>query len=295
MILRAFADLPTRQVHYRHAGDDKGAKQRPLLMLHASPGSSKQLETKIAAMAVHRRVVAPDTPGNGDSTPLTVAIPKIGDYAAALVEFLDVVGLERCDVYGSHTGADIAVELCLRAPTRVGKVVIDGVGLYAEETREHYLANYARPMKPSLDGTHLLQAFMFCRDQYLFWPWFETAAANRREGGLPSADALHEWVVEVCKALTTYHLAYNAAFANRAEDRLPRLEHEALFLVASNDPLFEYTQGAVAMARRGRLCLLGHSATPGFAATLAAAMETFLSEPAAAQAPYAAPAAAIDG
>jgi pimeloyl-ACP methyl ester carboxylesterase len=273
MIRRAFADLPTRQVHYRHAGE--GA---PLLMLHASPGSSKQLEAKIEAMARHRRVVAPDTPGNGDSTPLTIEVPKIVDYAASVVEFLDAVGLETCDVYGSHTGAHIAMELAILAPGRVGKVVLDGIGLYDEATRQHYLAHYARKMSPSLDGTHVLQAFMFCRDQYVFWPWFETAAANRRDGGLPSAEALHEWFVEVCKALTTYHLAYNAAFANRAQDSLPLLKHETLFLVGSNDPLFEDTQRAVALAERGELRLLGHSAGADFAEALAAVVESFLAE-----------------
>ncbi len=274
MIRRAFADLPTRQVHYRQAGEGS-----PLLMLHASPGSAKQLEDKIEAMARHRRVIAPDTPGNGDSTTLGLAAPKISDYAAAIVEFLDVQRLQHCDVYGSHTGANIAMELAILAPDRIGKVVLDGIGLYTEETRRRYLANYAVPMRPNLAGTHLTQAFMFCRDQYLFWPWFETAATNRRDGGLPSPEALHDWVLEVCKALTTYHLAYNAAFANRAEDRLPLLNQEVLFLAGSNDPLLDYTQRAADMAKRGRLRLLGHSASPGFADRVAEAVEAFLSEP----------------
>lgn len=274
MIRRAFADLTTRQVHYRQAGDGP-----PLLMLHASPGSSKQLEGKIEAMSAHRRVIAPDAPGNGDSTPLAIAAPAIPDYAAAAVEFLDAMGLERCDVYGTHTGANIGMELSILAPDRVGRLVLDGVGLYTEEARQHYLANYARPITPNLDGRHLLQAFMFCRDQYLFWPWFETAAKNRRDGGLPSAQVLHEWVVEVCKSLTTYHLAYNAAFANRSEHRLPLLRQPVLLLAGSNDPLLEYMRRAAQMPKHGRLQLLGHSAEPGFAATLADVVEAFLSEP----------------
>ena len=114
MIRRDFADLPTRQVHFRHAGEGP-----PLLMLHASPGSSKQLEGKIEALSRHHRVIAPDTPGNGDSTPLDIAAPAISDYAAALVQFLDAMGLEQCDVYGSHTGANIGLELAVRSPERV--------------------------------------------------------------------------------------------------------------------------------------------------------------------------------
>ena len=273
MIRRAFADLPNRQAHYRHAGE--GA---PLLMLHASPGSSKQLESKIVAIARNRRVIAPDTPGNGDSTPLEIATPLIVDYAAGVVEFLDAVRIERCDVYGSHTGAHIAIELGIMAPERVGKVILDGVGVYPEDLRQHYLANYAPPMTPTLDGTHLTKAFMFCRDQYVFWPWFEKAARNRRDGGLPSAEAMHDWVLEVLKSLSTYHLAYGAAFAHVAEDRLGLMDQEALFLAGGNDPLLDDTRRAVGLAPRGQLHLLGHSADQDFDAALAAAVETFLGQ-----------------
>src|SRR5512143_3977505 len=120
MIRRGFADLPDRQVHYRQAGDGP-----PLLMIHASPGSSKQLESKIAALAHTRSLTAPDTPGNGDSPPLPLAAPAIGDYADALLPFMDAVGLERCDVYGTHTGANIGLELAIRAPERVGRLILD--------------------------------------------------------------------------------------------------------------------------------------------------------------------------
>jgi pimeloyl-ACP methyl ester carboxylesterase len=273
MIRRAFADLGPRQVHYRHAGDGQ-----PLLMLHASPGSSKQLESKIAALAATRRVIAPDTPGNGDSPPLPIATPEIADYAAALLSFLDAMGVDRCDVYGSHTGASIAAELAIAAPERVGRLVIDGIGFFSEAEREHYLAHYAAPFSPDLNGSQFLEAFMFCRDQYLFWPWFEKGAKNRREGGLPSAESLHDWVLEVCKSLTTYHLSYQAAFRHRSEDRLPHLTQEVLLLAANNDPLAEQTRRAAALILRGRLTMLGHSASPDYGASLATTIEAFLSE-----------------
>jgi pimeloyl-ACP methyl ester carboxylesterase len=271
MIRRRFADLPERQVHYREAGEGP-----PLLMLHASPGSSKQLEGKIGALSARRRVIAPDTPGNGDSTPLPIEAPRIADYAAALLLFLDAVGIERCDVYGSHTGANIGLELAVLAPDRVRKVVLDGIGIHSDTQREIYLARYAPPIQPDMIGSQFTKAFMFCRDQYLFWPWFETAAANRREGGLPSPEVLHDWTLEVCKSITTYHLGYRAAFANRSEANLARVTQSVLFLVAQNDPLLAGTQEAAKLARDSTLTLLGHSASPDFIQTLARAVETFL-------------------
>ncbi len=273
-IRRAFADLGERQVHYRHAGEGP-----PLLMLHASPGSSKQLEAKIAALSASRRVIAPDTPGNGDSPPLPIPSPEIADYAAALLPFMDAMGIDRCDVYGSHTGASIAVELAILAPDRVEKLVIDGIGVFSEAERQNYLAHYARPFAPDMIGSQFPRAFMFCRDQYLFWPWFETKAENRREGGLPSAESLHDWVLEVCKSLTTYHLSYQAAFRHRPEGRLLCVSQPALLLAASNDPLLAHTRRAWALTPRGSLKLLGHSAAPDFTASAAAAIEAFLAEP----------------
>lgn len=272
MIRRRFADLAHRQVHFREAGEGP-----PLVMLHASPGSSKQLEAKIAALATGRHVIAPDTPGNGDSPALAMAAPEISDYAAATLDFLDAVGLERCDLYGAHTGACIAMELALLAPERIGKVVIDGIGAYSEAERTKYLANYAPPMAPDLNGSQFQRAFMFCRDQCLFWPWFETGAANRRDSGLPSPAALHDWVVEVCKALTTYHLGYRAAFSYRPEPGLARMTQAVLFVAADNDPLLADTRGVAQLPPRGQMSQLGHSAAPDFTAAMARAVEEFLS------------------
>lgn len=274
IVRRSFADLADRQVHYRYAGEGP-----LLLMIHASPGSAKQLERKIAAFSRSRKVVAPDTPGNGDSTPLPIAAPAIADYAAALVEFLDAMKIERCDVYGTHTGANIALELAVRSPDRVGKVILDGVGLYPPEERQKYLAQYAQDMTPDLIGSQFLKAFMFCRDQYIFWPWFETGPENRREGGLPDPMALHEWTLEVCKAITTYPLGYRAAFGNAPHDRLPLLRNETLVMAAENDPLAMHMTKAAAMVPGSQQAMLGHNEKPGYIDTMIATVNAFLDAP----------------
>ena len=109
----------------RVAGRTAGAVATPLVMLHASPGSAKQLEGLIAPLAAHRRVVALDTRGNGDSTPLPIDSPTIHDFAAATIEALDALDLGRCDLYGTHTGASIAMEVALAQPQRVRRLVLD--------------------------------------------------------------------------------------------------------------------------------------------------------------------------
>jgi pimeloyl-ACP methyl ester carboxylesterase len=272
MIRRAFADLADRQVHFRHGG----AGEMPLVMLHASPGSSKQLEWLIAAMATTRRVIAPDTPGNGDSTPLTLETPRIADYAAATLAFLDALGLGQVDLYGSHTGASIATELAILAPERIRKVVLDGVGIFSAEERAEYLANYAPAVKPDLNGAYLNWAFMFCRDQYQFWPWYKRNRENSRAAGLPPPEELHAWVLEVLKAIETYHLGYHAAFSYPKAERLPLVTQPLLAVADENDPLLPNTEAILGLMSDVTLVRTSRSGEAGSGPRLADAIAQFL-------------------
>jgi pimeloyl-ACP methyl ester carboxylesterase len=246
-VRRAFVDVPFGQMHYRHAGSGP-----TLVLFHASPGSSKQLEPLIALLAKDFHVLAPDTPGNGDSSALPVPAPSISDYTQAMIEFLDALDLDMAHVYGTHTGACLASELALLVPSRVDKLIQDGVVIFSPQEREELIANYARPFEPNLNGTHLMDAFMFCRDQFIFFPWYANDKEHMRDAGLPSPEPLHAWVVEVLKAATTYHLAYRAAFAYPADQRLPLVKQPVLCVAASDDPLGPATQGIVNQLADGR-------------------------------------------
>lgn len=269
-IKRGFADLPHGQMHYRQAGS--GA---PLLMLHASPGSSRQLVSLISGFADQARVIAPDTPGNGDSVPLKDGEPTIAELAEAQLRFLDAVGLDQVDLYGSHTGAAIAAELAIIAPDRVRAVVLDGVSALTPEELEDILANYAFPFTPDREGAYLIRLFQFCRDQYFFFPWYNRTREGRRDGGLGTAADLHAWVTEVMKANETYHLNYRAAFKWPAWERLPLLKVPALLMAAQTDPLFGVTEQLASATPGGRFAALPRSDEPGFAERRKAMMTDF--------------------
>lgn len=273
-IRRGFADLAHGQVHYRAAGSG-GA---PLLLIHASPGSSRQLAGLIADLAAEAMVFAPDTPGNGDSEPLPGPAPDIAQLAGVMCEFLDVMGLERVRVYGSHTGAAIAAELAVMAPERVSHLVLDGVALFEGEEREAVLEHYARPFEPDLDGAYLLRLFQFCRDQYLFFPWYDRTRAGRRDGGLGSAEDLHAWVTEVMKAATTYHVNYHAAFRWPADRCLPQVQCPTLVTAAANDPLNPASQRLAPLLRSGRFAALPRFDAADFRSVRHALLTAFFAE-----------------
>jgi pimeloyl-ACP methyl ester carboxylesterase len=233
-IRRRFVDVPGGQVHYREAGLGLG---RPLVLIHASPGSSLMLVPLLAALGRTRHVIAPDTAGNGDSAVALPDAPGIGVFAAHHLAALDALGITRFDLYGTHTGASIAAEIAIAAPGRVRRLILDGVGLYTPEEQAEMLARYAPEMKPDLHAQHLMWAWHFVRDTCVFWPWYHTDAAHRRPLGLPSAEVLHDKLVEVLKALTTYHKSYRAAFSNDKRTRFPLIRVPTLAACARTDML----------------------------------------------------------
>lgn len=256
MIRRGFADLGERQIHYRH-GAGEGP---PLIAMHALPGSSRQIQPLLEALA-GRRVYAPDMAGTGDSDPHPKAQPTIADYADDMIGFLDALGLAQVDLYGSHTGSCIAVELSNRHPERVRKIVLDGVALFSPAEGAALAGSYAPTIAPDINGLHLLTAHNFCRDQILFWPWHERTAAASRGNGLPPPRVLHDWVLEVIKGLDGFPPAYRAAFTYPMADRLAGVRHQTLSIAAEADTLAEASRLAVGLLPAGRLATIAGQGT----------------------------------
>ena len=248
---RNFVRVNEGQVHYRSRGDRASA--RPLVMLHASPASSVSVLPLMRALKGTQPLVAPDTLGNGDSVPIGLEQPEIPDYAEALGRVLDALNMPEIDIYGSHTGASIALELAIAQPQRVRHLVLDGIGLYAPDELADILANYAPAIEPNQIGSQFTWAWHFVRDQAFFFPWFKRDAAHARTGGLPSAEVLHATVVEVLKSIRTYHLAYRAAFRHPKRERLPLVSVPTLVLGDSSDPLFLTQEEVCSLVPGGRM------------------------------------------
>lgn len=242
-VRRAFADLSHGQMHYRHVGEGAFAGVADaLLVLHPSPVSSRQMVRMVEGLAPLGRVMAPDTAGCGDSDPLPQDAPEIADYAAALRDLIHTLGLGRVLVYGMHTGAAIAAELAILAPDHVVGVVIDGLSDFTGVRLEEVLTHYAPPFPADLDGATLSRLFQFCRDQFLFFPWYARNAAARRDTGLPPPEDLYGWVGEVMKARGSYHRAYHAAFRWRGRERMALVDCPKVITCGANDPLYAATE-----------------------------------------------------
>jgi len=226
-----------REVHYRRGGQGPA-----VLLLHQSPQSSREMEPLIEAWGHAFTLVAPDTPGYGHSEPLQLAggpaaTATIQDFAAATLEFADVLGLGRFGIYGYHTGASIGTALAAAHPDRVTAVAANGLVVQTGAERAAILRDYLPPLVPRWDGGHLAWLWARLREQAIFFPWHDRRAATRMDFDVPTADRLHLGALEFLAAADHYHVAYRAAFEDRAEQRLPAMRVPVLVTAAARDPL----------------------------------------------------------
>ncbi len=109
--------------------DERGAGH-PVLLLHGGAGPQSVAGfADLLAAAGSTRVLAPTHPGFG-GTPRLNGLDSIAGLAATYAALLEALDLRAVAVVGNSIGGWIAAELALRAPARLGVVVLfDAVGI----------------------------------------------------------------------------------------------------------------------------------------------------------------------
>ena len=94
----------------------------PLLLIPGAFMSTDSMKSWVSAFAAKRPVIIFDQQGHGRTpdTSREMSYEQFGDDAAALLRALEV---ERADVMGYSQGGGVAIQLALRHPTLVNKLV----------------------------------------------------------------------------------------------------------------------------------------------------------------------------
>lgn len=252
-VTRTYAATPFGQLHVR---ETTGVEGRPLVLLHASPTSAKYLEPLMTALSSGRPTIAFDTLGNGESDKAPFTDPWSGDYAEVVIAALDGMGIDDYDVYGSHTGATIAIEVAIARPEQVKHLILDGVPMFDPEENTDRLANHAPPLEIRGDGSHLMWTWTQAIQRSLFNHWYRPTAEEIKNVEPLTPAAMHEWLLEILRSGETYHVAYLTAFRYPTRDRLPLVEVPMLACATPDDVLAPYSEEAASLAVTARSAVL---------------------------------------
>ncbi|MEZ5566454.1 MAG: alpha/beta fold hydrolase [Gammaproteobacteria bacterium] len=208
------------------------APNPPLLCLHPCPFSGLYFTTIMPLIADRGLALAPDYPGYGHSyIPQTTPAPSIRDYAAALLELLDVLDLETpIDALGFHTGGLVGLELAVLAPHRFRRLLLIDVPCHDEAQRlELMTAPIAQPFP--VDNPSALAA---ARRQH----------TQTREGAM-SPSRINELFAEHERVLPRAHWGFRAAYSYDWQARAIALRTPTR-LIATRSTLLDPTRAAAA-------------------------------------------------
>jgi pimeloyl-ACP methyl ester carboxylesterase len=257
---RHFVWVKDRWVHYRRTGSGPA-----VVLLHGSPQSAWSLMPLMERLAAEGlTAIALDTPGNGNSDPLTGEDLLCADYARALKDTLDALGLGQVGLYGFHTGACIGSTFAALYPDRVASAVYDGFCVWTEAERALILERYLPEFRPLWDGSHLTWLWPRFEEQSVFFPWHERTASARMAQDVGPPDQVHAGVMEFLRSGDAYRAPYRAAFVYHGEEIAPRLTQPSLICAREGDPLVEHLGRLPALGAHITIEALGRDFAPTF-------------------------------
>lgn len=229
IIRRGYVDVGSLRLHYRAAGQPG---LPVLLLLHQSPSSSVMYELLMGQLSDRFQLLAPDTPGFGSSDALEHA--SIAGFAGVIHEFMAMLEVSSCFVFGHHTGASIAVQLEHDFPGTAIALALSGPPLLTPEQQQS-LPQQASPFPVAADGSHLLSMWQRMR---------------AKDPGAPLALTQRE-VLSAFAAGEAYQASYLAVTRQDFAAQLPSLNCPVLVFAGDQDPLYAAVAPSLALLRTG--------------------------------------------
>lgn len=122
------------QMYYEVSGTGE-----PLIVLHGAYMNIPSMGAIIPKLAKSHKVYALELQGHGRTTDIDrpITYPNLADDVAA---FMDKVGLKKADVFGYSMGSAAALQLAIRHPQKVNKLVAASVSYDAEGFQPEFKA-----------------------------------------------------------------------------------------------------------------------------------------------------------
>ena len=141
------------EVYYEVSGDGP-----PLVVLHGAYMNIPSMGEIVPMLAATHEVYILELQGHGRTTDIDrpITYPNLADDVAA---FMDAVGLEQADVFGYSMGAAAGLQLAIRHPEKVEKLVAASVAYDAEGWQPAFTAFIPQMTPEFFVGTPMEDAY----------------------------------------------------------------------------------------------------------------------------------------
>lgn len=162
---------------------------RPLVLLHGNLSTiGTSFGNMLPALAAARRVIAVEQQGHGHTMDIDRPF-SIGQWAEDTSALLNHLKIEQADFFGYSSGGAVALEIALRSPALVRKLVWAGGTSYRRDGLYPEFLTAGTDMKPEdLDGSPFQQAYTHVAPHPEHWHQLvaKTADLDRSLVGWPS-------------------------------------------------------------------------------------------------------------
>lgn len=215
-------------LHYRAPVNPARKELPPIILVHGLGVSSRYMMPTACRLAPHRTVYAPDLPGFGRSSKPSRAL-NITELAEALASWMELLGIDRAVLLGNSIGCQVIVDLALRRPELVEKLVL--VSPTVDKSARTAFSSFARLL---LDIPH-----------ERWWTLSFIALMDYLRAGL--GRIAH---------------TFGYAIQDRIEERLPGVPHPVLVVRGELDPVVpeRWAEEVCERLRDGRLVVIPRAA-----------------------------------
>ena len=230
-----FINILGKNLYYKSAG--AGAA---IILLHPSPLCSNTMLPFINLLAPHFKVFAIDLPGYGQSQSLQKPIATLANYLPTLHQFITAVTTNPIKIYGTATGAQLAIAYSLKYANKVSHTYLDNAAHFTPIQYTKILAHYFPNFEPTANGSHLQALWQHVERSCTHFPWYSNAEADRFSHQIPPPHIIQNIVNNYLLAGPNYADAYKCAFAHERAIHVQNLQTPTTIFNWLGSPIKKY-------------------------------------------------------
>jgi pimeloyl-ACP methyl ester carboxylesterase len=246
------------EVHYWTFND---SQKKTILMLHGFSGNYRGLLPFIERLGEFR-IVAPDLPGFGSSTPMVDQPHTIAGYSKCVAEFIKKLGLKQPIIFGHSFGTVIGARLAVEHPD----LIADKMVLVSAASVSPLKKPSARYVKSKLGSLHYWLAVNLPLGVKEKWAKSHTLSRIGTNDLVRTKDsamrrAIYQHHIDDLDFLhypDVFYQAYQSLSQQGVIDYAPRIAQEVLVIAGTEDSMWpESTQEQLAASlTKAKLVLL---------------------------------------